>query len=1241
MTEQLIIDIDKNVSIPEYELILCKPNKSELCVINANNIVITPEFANIDELTFQVPLYIMDEHKKVKNPTFDLIKGDYLIQFNGSKYFIITNVKKESTESGEEYKSISCFSKEFELVNKNIVDYVADSRKLYDPLDTKDDNGLEWGIMNYIEKLTSWKIDYVKPSLMERRRSFNITRQNLIEVFKDIQTTYGCLFQFDTVNKLINIYEVTDLGVDRGLYISDENYIKSITEDIKHNEIKTRLFLYGRDNVSINKLNPTGTFYLDNFNFYKTTDYMSQELINALNNYDILLQSKQGEFEGYLSELKTLNDQLDTKETELFNLQIDLAIINDNIDTKIKNNQTYSDLNTQKENKQIEIDSKQSEINTLNSQVTIIENSIANLRSQVKSENNFTQEQLEELDYFIKEETYSDSNYTEENVEELYEKGQEILNKISQPPIEFSMDIVDFLSIVECQHDWDKLVLGDIVTIQHESLGVDIQVRLVGYSHDVDSNSLTLKFSNRNSIDDPSVYLKDLLSQMSSTSTQVDFSRFKWSQYDEDKKSDIILYVDSELDAARNKILAGRNQDVEVGERGIICKDPNNPNQQIRILNNIIAMTNDGWKTAKLAINANGQIVAEQIAGRLGTFAKIQANQIEVSDSSHNPEVEYNILDYIHGQTDELYESMEEFETEINNAFNDDKLTNIEANSLKLSYENMLKEAEDVISIAESFSIDTLNVVTVKNNLTTEVNKWINKDNYPLDISSIQRQNMIDAFTDLKSSINELSELINEKHEQNAKDYVDVQISELDGAFETLQNNIDDFSNDLKLTLAESNSLKLSLESLNSESTDLINVATNLNIDVEKTNYADALVTLTDYLNTHWLDKIYPLTITVEQRDNITNYFKDVESKKSILINKIAEIREENAKEYVDQNAIKKGSSYNGVAITPESGIIVQFPDGGFAKIGDGAILAEHIDGSYTRIDGRGTYRVLSVPVFEDRPSGTDIKDDFENGSVSGTRVDLSKSRASQSMYNILSPSDYMKIDNSQKYAGTYSLRIRNPEPTAYVYDTYTMEIGGIDYTFYKFAYHSEVECYFLNHRATKNTQFSLRYKSITAPDTSIILYVDDLDYPSSNKTYSLTATNWTEITQALIKDHTYRFRIKIRAHEYDEEIRSEATVWVDNIVFELGISESVIVGYEEGTKPYDSFNYIGKDAITSGSQKTIHLPEYFRGLNFDVIINPVETSPAPTLLSVNNKIPSFTVSGANTKFSYIVFLNQ
>ncbi len=149
----------------------------------------------------------------------------------------------------------------------------------------------------------------------------------------------------------------------------------------------------------------------------------------------------------------------------------------------------------------------------------------------------------------------------------------------------------------------------------------------------------------------------------------------------------------------------------------------------------------------------------------------------------------------------------------------------------------------------------------------------------------------------------------------NAKTYIDTQVTQLDDSLNNLETEINSYSSDLKLTLAEANTLKISLDSLNAESTDLINVATSLSITTEKTNYSNALTTLTNYLNTYWLGKTYPLTITSAQRTNVTNYFKNVENYKSILVNKIIEIR--------DGTSVKKGNLYNGVKITQSGGIEV------------------------------------------------------------------------------------------------------------------------------------------------------------------------------------------------------------------------------------------------------------------------------------------------------------------------------
>ena len=81
---------------------------------------------------------------------------------------------------------------------------------------------------------------------------------------------------------------------------------------------------------------------------------------------------------------------------------------------------------------------------------------------------------------------------------------------------------------------------------------------------------------------------------------------------------------------------------------------------------------------------------------------------------------------------------------------------------------------------------------------------------------------------------------------------------------------------------------------------------------------------LDNYLNTNWLGKTYPLAITATQRTNVTNYFKDLENKKSILITKIADAR---AIKEVNDNAIKKGTLYNGVKIDAENGFVATRDD--------------------------------------------------------------------------------------------------------------------------------------------------------------------------------------------------------------------------------------------------------------------------------------------------------------------------
>lgn len=637
----MLIDIDKNIELPHYELVLCKPNGNELCELyNITNFVFKRRFVDMDEITFNVPFYIMDNHKKIKNPNFDDIEGDYLILVNDSQYFIIDDIKKLYDDEGHEYKEVHCYSLEWELLHKEIRGYKANSRKLHTFANEIDEDGYYIGIMNYIETLTAWKVGYVNQDLLIKYRSFDISKQNLIQAFQDIQRTFNCVFQYNTLERKINIYKIEDLGQDKGFFISDDNYIKSLTENIKHKEIKTRLYLYGKDNISINAINPTGQPFIQNFSFYKTLKYMDQDLINALNNYDALVSSKQTDFNNYLQQLENLKSTLGTKQDELDVLEAELRVIEIEIDAIIAAGGDLTEKNQEKANKEAQISIKEAEIASLNSQINNINGNIVTLRNLLKMENNFTVDQLTRLDYFVRYDSYEDSNYTEENIRELYDEGATMLSKVSQPPIEFEIEVVDFLNLIEEQHNWGKLVLGDIVNIHHSNFGVDIQVRLIGYTHDVEENQLSLEFSNRNALDDPNLYLKDLLASIATTSSQVDYSRFKWGAYeDSGERTSILDFIENEFDLTKNRIVKAKGQSPIMDERGIWLLKQNNDGtvdpEQIRMINNIIAYTPDNWETVKAAFGKVGDnygLLGEAILGKLGVFCTVRADQIIVGD---------------------------------------------------------------------------------------------------------------------------------------------------------------------------------------------------------------------------------------------------------------------------------------------------------------------------------------------------------------------------------------------------------------------------------------------------------------------------------------------------------------------------------------------------------------------------------------------------------------------------------
>lgn len=517
------------------------------------------------------------------------------------------------------------------------------------------------GILNLLEQETSWKIGYIDIDVREDRslgqqhrkyRTFEINNVAWSEIlYKTIPELFECIIRIDSLNQIINIYHKDKFSQNKGFYISKENYLKSIKKDLKNDDLITRLRVYGKNGLGISSVNPTGEEFIDNFSYYRNSKYMDYELLQALDSYDRLKEEKTPIFYNYLQELKTLRDNKTILENQLIDLQMQKKQKEDSRDIAIQHATHHIDYDTTIDNItvdfsdihsadlstynaeiaqiQILIDSKNSEITNVESQINTVLLNIETLKNQLDRKNNFTEKQLKILDTFVKEEVWENKNY--DNAIDLFDAGEKALSKLSKPSIEFSMDIVDFLNIVECQHDWDKLNIGDIINIYYDDFDLYVEAKIIKISHSIDSNEIDITISNNNELNSDAKYISDLIKNSTQASSTIDMFKHQWDL--SGKNTDMIsTIINSGLDATKNRITSARNQNIIIDERGITLKDLFDDKEQLRLVNNVLAMTQDNWNTVSLCASPQG-LIAEQLYGKI-----IGSNKLIITNMNENGE---------------------------------------------------------------------------------------------------------------------------------------------------------------------------------------------------------------------------------------------------------------------------------------------------------------------------------------------------------------------------------------------------------------------------------------------------------------------------------------------------------------------------------------------------------------------------------------------------------------------------
>ncbi|WP_336749843.1 DUF7359 domain-containing protein [Bacillus altitudinis] len=481
------------------KLELCRTNKKKIAnIVDFSNASANLNHAAINDLTFNIPLKARYGDEIKPNHVAQLIREWYLIKatfINRTEYYVIDSVTDSSTQEKSEIQ-VTCQLSPYMLNKPKIRQYEGISKNLQE-------------IGEVCLKGTGWTIGEIESTLNEKRRSFTIgSITSRFDFLRNICETFDAVPVFDTINDKVSFFEKDSISKYKGVKISSHNFMIDMSDTRSMDEVVTRLHVTGKDGIVINSVNPTGQGYLDDFSFFlspfqrdekrnvlKRSAYMSNELCNALLDYNELVDKESKEFKTMLDDKKKIEAKKSAQENELFVLKnLELQQILDRIEVVKETDGDTKDLIKQRDAKQKEVESKKNEIDKTISEISTLNSQIEQLRKRLDMSNFLGEDMSNELSKFILEDEWTNDNIFDET--ELYEKSYEELEKRKSPPIDIKTNIVNLYNAVSEKDYWDRISLGDIVRIQNKEFGTEYRATLAGMSLNFDDSSISITITN-------------------------------------------------------------------------------------------------------------------------------------------------------------------------------------------------------------------------------------------------------------------------------------------------------------------------------------------------------------------------------------------------------------------------------------------------------------------------------------------------------------------------------------------------------------------------------------------------------------------------------------------------------------------------------------------------------------------------------------------------------------------------
>ena len=329
-----MINIDYvNGTVEDFTVVLSNRNfEKQGQILNIQDFVYKANLNSANEISFSVYKEVDGEQERLWNEIYDL-RLVWIKEAN--EFFQIQVSKSESTNVVKKITGTSLCEAELsqttirntEINSETDIersDYVV--TKFYNP--NNKDGSLLHRILSFAPH---YSIKHVDASLWDIQRTFSVDGTAVYDFFiGECSEQIGCLFQFDSTDRSISVYDLYTVcndcgyrgeyldvcpecksdnlsyyGEDTSVFVSAGNLTEEITFDTDVDAIKNCMLLKTGDEImdaAVIACNPNGSQYLYYFSEEQKSD-MPEELRNGLADYDALVES-------YSEEYQSLSEQL-------------------------------------------------------------------------------------------------------------------------------------------------------------------------------------------------------------------------------------------------------------------------------------------------------------------------------------------------------------------------------------------------------------------------------------------------------------------------------------------------------------------------------------------------------------------------------------------------------------------------------------------------------------------------------------------------------------------------------------------------------------------------------------------------------------------------------------------------------------------------------------------------------------------------------------------------------------------